>query len=435
MNSLLRSVHLLVLSSLILLSITALAEPLSLKQAVALAISHGAVIGTSKEDEQRAFATYLETRDAFVPQLAVGSGLGATWGFPLSLENAAPSILNVNAQSSLINPALREFTRAARTEWQATTIQSKDQRSQLVQDAVLTYTELSKWESQVDHLRQEQADALRIENIIDQRIREGVDNPLERNQARLTTARAHLRVTEAQGSIDVLRERLAQLTGLTASSIVTAPDSIPDFPAITPEDDVPAKAAQMSPLVQMMENHAIAAAFRARGEHRALWPTVDFAAQYALLSTFNNYENYFRAGSFQRNNATVGVVLRFPFFSLAQHARAQGADADLIHAKKQVQITKNQVSVETLRLQRAVEQLQAAQEVAGISYQMAQSNLAAVKIRMDADTATLHEGVDARTQAAEQYDTLQDANFQLERARISLLRATGGLESWVETGK
>jgi outer membrane protein TolC len=435
MNSLLRSVHLLVLSSLILLSITALAEPLSLKQAVALAISHGAVIGTSKEDEQRAFATYLETRDAFVPQLAVGSGLGATWGFPLSLENAAPSILNVNAQSSLINPALREFTRAARTEWQATTIQSKDQRSQLVQDAVLTYTELSKWESQVDHLRQEQADALRIENIIDQRIREGVDNPLERNQARLTTARAHLRVTEAQGSIDVLRERLAQLTGLTASSIVTAPDSIPDFPAITPEDDVPAKAAQMSPLVQMMENHAIAAAFRARGEHRALWPTVDFAAQYALLSTFNNYENYFRAGSFQRNNATVGVVLRFPFFSLAQHARAQGADADLIHAKKRVQITKNQVSVETLRLQRAVEQLQAAQEVAGISYQMAQSNLAAVKIRMDADTATLHEGVDARTQAAEQYDTLQDANFQLERARISLLRATGGLESWVETGK
>jgi outer membrane protein TolC len=435
MNSLLRSVHLLVLSSLILLSITALAEPLSLKQAVALAISHGAVIGTSKEDEQRAFATYLETRDAFVPQLAVGSGLGATWGFPLSLENAAPSILNVNAQSSLINPALREFTRAARTEWQATTIQSKDQRSQLVQDAVLTYTELSKWESLVDHLRQEQADALRIENIIDQRIREGVDNPLERNQARLTTARAHLRVTEAQGSIDVLRERLAQLTGLAASSIVTAPDSIPDFPAITTEDDMAAKAAETSPLVRMMKSHAIAAAFRSRGEHRALWPTVDFAAQYALLSTFNNYENYFRAGSFQRNNATVGVVLRFPFFSLAQHARAQGADADLIHAKKQVQITKNQVSVETLRLQRAVEQLQAAQEVADISYQMAQSNLAAVKIRMDADTATLHEGVDARTQAAEQYDTLQDANFQLERARISLLRATGGLESWVETGK
>ncbi|MGH9511933.1 MAG: TolC family protein [Terriglobales bacterium] len=410
------------------------AQPLSLKHAVELTISHSAVVGTSKEDEQRAFATYVETKDAYVPQLAVGSGLGATWGFPLSLENAAPSILNVNAQSSLISPALREFTRAAKTEWQASKIQSKDQRGQLVQDAVLTYTELSKWESLIDHLRQEQADALRIENIVDQRIREGVDNPLERNQARLTTAQAHLRVTEAQGSIDVLGQRLAQLTGLPAASIVTEPASIPDLPAVAAEDDVPAKAVQISPLVQTAETHALAAAFKARGEHRAMWPTVDFAAQYALLSTFNNYESYFRAGSFQRNNATIGVVIRFPFFSLSQRARAEGADADLIHAKKQVQITKNQVSDEALRLQRAVEQLQAAQEVADISYQIAKSNLDAVKIRMDAGTATLHEAVDARTQTGERYDVLQDANFQLERAKITLLRATGELEKWAQSG-
>jgi len=30
---------------------------------------------------------------------------------------------------------------------------------------------------------------------------------------------------------------------------------------------------------------------------------------------------------------------------------------------------------------------------------------------------------------------LQDANFQLERARIALLRATGQLESWVGVAK
>lgn len=417
------------------LSALAFAEPLSLKRAVELAVSHGAVIGTSKEDEQRAFATYLETKDQFVPQLAAGSGLGATWGFPLSLENAAPSILNVSAQSSLINPALREFSRAAKTEWQATTIQSKDQRNQLVQDTVLTYVELNKWESLIDHLRQEQADSLRIENIVDQRIREGVDNPQERNQARLTTAQAHLRVTEAQGSIDVLRERLAQLTGLNAASIVTAPESIPDLPETKLEEDASPKAAQINPLVQAAEVHALAAGFRARGEHRALWPTADFAAQYALLSTFNNYENYFRAGSFQRNNATIGVVLRFPFFSLSQRARAEGADADLIHAKKQVQITRNQVSVETLRLERTVDQLQAAREVADISNQIAQSNLDAVKIRMDSGTATLHEAVEARIQTEERYDALQDADFQLERARIGLLRATGDLETWAESAK
>ena len=426
--SLMLSVALFLASSFLASSLAA--EQLPLKRAVELAVSHGSATGTGREDEQRAFSTYIETKDSFMPQLAVGSGLGATWGFPLSLEGAAPSILNVNAQSSLINPALREFTRAARTEWKATTIQSKEQRNQVIEDAVLTYTELAKWETLVDHLRQQQADALKIENIVDQRIRAGVDNPLERNQARLTTARAHLRVTEAQGSIDVLRERLSQLTGLPASSIVTVPDSIPAIPEVKQEEDAAAKAVQQSPLVQAAAAHAVAADFRARGERRAMWPTVDFAAQYALLSTFNNYENYFKSGSFQPNNATVGVVIRFPFLSLSQHARAEGAKADVVHAQKQVQITKSQVSVEALRLQRSVEQMEGAQEVASISYDIAQSNLDAVKIRMDAGTATIHDAIDARTQAGERFDALQDANFQLQRARISLLRETGQLEAW-----
>ncbi len=60
-----------------------LAEPLSLKRAVELAISHGEVVGASKDDEQRAFATYLETKDQFVPQIAVGSGLGSNLGIPV----------------------------------------------------------------------------------------------------------------------------------------------------------------------------------------------------------------------------------------------------------------------------------------------------------------------------------------------------------------
>jgi hypothetical protein len=42
---------------------------------------------------------------------------------------------------------------------------------------------------------------------------------------------------------------------------------------------------------------------------------------------------------------------------------------------------------------------------------------------------------DARSQANERYDALQDTNFELQRARISLLRATGELEAWVGVGK
>ena len=166
-----------------------------------------------------------------------------------------------------------------------------------------------------------------------------------------------------------------------------------------------------------------------------MWPTIDFAAQYGLLATFNNYQNFFQHGSFQRHNATVGVAIRFPFLNPTQHARAQVADAEALHAKKDVEATRNQVSEQTLKLQRSVQQLTAAQQVVDLENQIAKSNLDAVQVKVDAGSATLHDLDDVRSQANERYDALQDTNFELARARISLLRATGELEDWVGVGK
>lgn len=425
---------LLLVAAFLLSSVAKLvAEPLPLKRAVELALSHSTTAGVASADEQRAFASYREARNQFMPQFIIGSGLGKSWGFPLSLEGSAPALVNLNSQSALLNPALRDFIRAAKTEAAAASSRTKDQRNEVIQDTVLSYAELSKWEALLKHLGQEQENALTMEQIVDERIQEGVDKPLARNQAKLITARVRLRMAEAQGAMDVLRNRLSHLTGLPPASIETAPDSVPPLPEVKQEDDLPGKAVQTNPAVQAAETRATAQDFRARGEHRAMWPSVDFAAQYALLSTYNNYDLFFK--TFQRHNATLGVAIRFPFLSPSQRARAQSADADALRAKKQAEAAKNQVSEETLRLQRSVEQLAAAQQVADLEYQVAQSNLEATQVRVEAGTATVHDAEDARNQADERFNALQDANFQLERARIILLRATGELETWLGAGR
>jgi outer membrane protein TolC len=411
------------------------AEQLPLKHAVELALGHSTTMEASHIDEQRAFASYHEVRNQYLPQLTVGSGLGKSWGYPLSLEGSAPSIINTTAQSAVFNPALRDFVRAAKTEWQESAIQTKDQRSQVIQETVLSYAELSKWEMQMSHLSHDYEEALKMEQTVNQRVLAGVDNPLIRNQARLNAARVYLHISQAQGAIDVLRNRLSQLTGLPATAIETVPESIPPLPEVRQDDNLAAKAVQDNPLIQIADNRASALAFRARGEHRAAWPTLDFAAQYALLATFNNYEQFFQPHSFQQNNATVGVQIRFPFLNPSQRARAQASDAAALHARKDVEATKNQVSEQTLKLQRSVAQLAAAQQVVDLEYQIAKSDLDAVQVRVDAGGATLHDLDDARNQANERYDALQDTNFELQRARISLLRATGELEDWVGVGK
>ncbi|HSS95852.1 MAG TPA: TolC family protein [Terriglobales bacterium] len=413
------------------LSVSSLAEPLPLKHAVELALSHGAAATDS--DEQRAFASYHEARNQYVPQFVVGSGLGKSWGFPLSLEGSAPSILNVNSQSAIFNPALREFVRGAKSDWQASMYQTKDQREQLIQDTVLTYAELNHWEQTLSHLEQEQADAAKMESVVIQRVEAGVDSAAMKNQARLVAARTRLRAAEAHGSIDILRNRLSQLTGFPADKIETVTDSIPSLPEVKQEDDLAAKAMQASPIVLQAENHALAESFRAKGEHRSLLPSIDFAAQYALLAEYNNYDVFYN--SFQRHNATVGVSIRFPFFNASQHSRAQAADATAQHAKADAKTAKDRVSDQTLKLQRSVEQLSAAQEVASLEYQISQSNVEALQVRVDAGTANVHDMDDARTQANERYHAFQSADFELQRAKIGLLRATGELESWVGVPK
>jgi outer membrane protein len=425
-----------ILSVVLALSLPRLAaEPLPLRRAVELALAHSTAAAAANADQQRVFASYREMRNQYIPQLIVGSGLGKSWGYPLSLEGSAPSIVNVTSQSALINASLRDFIRAAKTDWSAATLQTKDQRNQVIQDTVLSYAELSKWEALVGHLQEEHAAALQSEQMVSARIKEGVDSPQMQNKAHLSAARLRLRLAEAQGAIDVIRNRLSHLTGLPDATIETESESMPPLPAVKQDEDLPGKAVQTSPAIQAAQGRAEAESMRARGEHRAMLPTVDFAAQYALLADYNNYQDFFQPGSFQRNNATLGVSIKFPIFSRSQRARADAADATALKATKDVETAKNQVSEETLRLQRSVEQMAAAREVADLEYQVAQSNLESLRVRMDAGSIGWHDVQDAREQVNERYNSLQDANFQLERAQITLLRATGELESWVGSSK
>jgi outer membrane protein TolC len=410
------------------------AEPLPLDRAIRLALAHSTGSAIANADVQRAFASYRELRNNFVPQLVAGSGLGWTYGYPLSIQGSPPSLLDVVAQSSIFNPAQRQFLGAAKIDWQAAQFQDKDQRNAVIQDVALTYAELAKWEARLARLQDYEAEARKLEQAVTARLQEGVDSAVDLNKAKLGAARVRLHQAEARGSADVLRRHLSTLTGLPVSSIELAPETIPALPSIAPQEDLSEKAVASSPALKFAEQHSLAESMRAAGEHRSLLPTIDFSAQYARFSTFNHYAEYLPKGTFQPDNATIGLALRIPLFNASQRARSDAAAAEALKAKKQAEATRNQVAEETLKLQRAAEQLAAAREVAELEYQLAQSGLEAAQTRVDAKTGTLHELADARVQAAERFLLFQDADFEYQRVRMNLLRATGDLEKWALPG-
>ena len=413
------------------LSSLSFAEQLSFKRAIELALRNSAASVIADADEKKAKAGYLEMRNQYLPQMSLGSGIAYSNGFPLSIEGAAPSIINLNSSQYLVNFAGRDFLKAARKEWGAAQKSTQDKRAQVILDTALTYAELDKYASSLKIMEQQQEAAQRAEQVASDRFRAGLDAETEFTKAKLNSARVRMAAANARGNADLLRLKLSQLTGLSPDNIETVTETIPQLP------DAPQSMTkeQVNNHLAVQSANEVAAGreLRAKAEHKLNLPAIDLAGQYGLLARYNNYDEFFK--KFQRHNVTVGLVIRFPFLNFAQNARAEAADAEALRAKKEAEAVKGQVASETLKLQRTVEQLAAARDIAKLEYQLASADSSAAKTRVEAGQATVRDQENARLGEQQKYSAFIDAQFELERAQMTLMRQTGEIEKWVGLGQ
>jgi outer membrane protein TolC len=400
------------------------AQPVTFKQAIELAVRNSAVAGAADADVERTRAAYQETRAQYVPQLYLGSGLAYSFGFPLG----EPSIFKVSSTGLLYNPAQREFIRAARSDNRAAGLNRYEKKDQVILETALSYSELDKNQSSINILRQQEQAALKYEEIEQQRIQAGVDPAVEMTRAKLNTARVRLKIAQVLAGADTLRLRLSQLTGLPAREFETITESIPRLPEVSQDDDLATRAVSVSPAVKSAQEVAAAKLFQARGEHKQLYPSVDLVGQYARFAKYNNYDQYYK--NFQANNGALGVEIRIPFLNKAQRDHSEAAYAEALRLRKEVDTAKEQVSTETLKLQRTVAQLSAARDVAKLEYQLAQNNTETIQTRVDAGQATLRDQQQAQLEENDKYSALLDSTYELEKAQMQLLKQTGDLEKW-----
>ncbi len=404
------------------------AEPLRFHTAVDLALQHSGVMGIATINQWRSQKAYEEVRNHWLPQLTAGSGLGYSLGFPLTLEGSAPSVANFTSTQAVFNLSLKQFLKAAKIDWKATSFDVQDKRAEVILDTALSYAQLVNLTAKLTTLADAQTAAEKAEFITEQRLKEGVDSKLELTRSQLAAARIRLRIADAQGQLDVLREHLAKLTGLTPADVQPDPDSMPQLPLFSQEDDLSARAVANSPVVKLADQKVESAAARAKGEHRATLPYADLASQYAYLARFNNYDQYFL--KYTSNNLAAGLNIKFPFLNPVQKAHAQQADADTIVARKQADLTRNEVSENALKLQRSLRQLQAARDVAKLEWQVSQGDLEGVRARIQTGAANTRDEQVSQLDVNDKYAAYLDTEFELARASLQLLRITGELENW-----
>jgi outer membrane protein TolC len=404
-------------------------EPLRFRSAVELALQHSGISAIAAANQFKSQKAYEEVRNHFYkPQLTVGSGLGYSYGFPLTLEGSAPSVANFTSQSSFFNLSLREFMKAAKIDWKASALDVQDKRAEVILDASLSYAQLVNLVGKLNTLADAQKAADKAQFVTEQRVNEGVDSKLDLTKSQLAAARIRLRVADAQAQADVLREHLANLTGLKPAEIRPDPESMPQLPLISQEDDLAARAAANNPAVKLADQKADAAAARAKGEHKATLPFADIAAQYAYLARFNNYDQYFL--HYNANNLAAGLNIKFPFYNPVQKAHAAQADADTIVARKQADLARNEISENALKLQRSLTQLQAARDVSKLEWQVSQGDFEAVQARIQTGSANTRDLQLAQLDVNDKYAAYLDAEFEVTRNSLQLLRLTGELENW-----
>jgi outer membrane protein TolC len=396
--------------------------------AVDLALRNSTQVRISAADVQHAEAAVMESVDAYKPSFSVGSSLGYSYGFPVG----QPSVYSVAAQSLAFSFSQPKYIRAARAALLASQLQLKDTRQQVILDAALDYIGLTTVSQQITALDQETEFVRRLVEIETERVDAGLDSKVELTQARLTGAQVTLRRLHLVDHADMLRARLAHLTGLSPADLVSEPQTIPHAPEI-PEPGGAGDSSGVKAAYASAQAKLFTAAGDARQNNR---PTFAFGGEYNRYAKFNNYNEYYLR--FQHNNFNVGIQITLPVFDATRKAKAQGSSAEAAQATAQADQLRDQTSEQILQLQKNVAELTAQEKVAELQNELAQDQLDTITTQLHLGSGT---GGAAPLPKDEQAAHVRERNFfvdmletrlQLTEARLSLLRSMGRIEEWAK---
>ena len=405
---------------------------MSFYTAVDLALRNSHEVKMAAADVDRAAAGVSQARDAYVPTMAIGSSVGYSYGFPVG----QPTLANATANSLVLSFSQPAMIRSARASLAAARAALRNTREKVVADTALNYIELDTDKRELEALDQQHSFGERLVEIERDRNASGLSSAMDVTQAELINAQLELRRLHIQDHMNLLRLRLANLTGLPEDSIAPEPASIPAPPTAPTTETLNATLTTHSPAIASSEADAQSKQFIAVSDRGKIWrPEVAFGIQYSRYAKFNNYAEYYLR--FQHNNFDVGINLVLPIFDAQARDRARGSAADAVHAREQANVFRLQLAEQTRELSGGLAELRAQQKIARLQSDSAQENVDAVMTQLQNGTGnpnatplTPRDEERARIEERRRYVDKLDADFQLMQAAIQLQRSLGTVEEW-----
>lgn len=424
------------LSTLALLSSFRATAQVSLYTAVDMALRNSTAVRIAQADVMHATAGLTETKDAYIPDLVLGSSLGYSYGFPLG----EPSVFNVTSHSLLFTFSQPDYIRAARAALLSTELNLKDSREQVILDTSLDYIQLDKTQKELAALEQEKTYADKLVTIEEDRVIAGVENRMELTRAKLTAAQIELKRLHLQDDAELLCQRLSHLTGLPAKGFITDTSTIPSPPGLSSEGDLHQRVNTLNAGVGAAQASAKSKMYLSFGDERqVLRPQFTVAGEYNRFASFNNYDEFY--AHFQSNNFGIGIQIKVPLFDVSLKARARESSAEAARAAAQADQARDVATEQVFQLQKSLSELAAQQRVAQLQAELSQEQLDVIVTQLangsgspNGPVITPKDEQQAHILERQRYEEVLDANYAVTRAELSLMRSIGTIEAWAKSG-
>jgi outer membrane protein len=406
-------------------------SPLTLRQAVTLALENSRDVKLAQLQYNVALGEVGVDRAVFLPNLYTGSGVAYTSGFPSLPGGQAPAIFELDYRQTLFNPLLKSRQHAAEDRATNLKLELDRTRDNVRIETASSYLELAKVRHSLALLEKERVSGEKILEVVRERIAANQELSIEATRSQLELARVQQRIVKLEDREQTLVAELHDLTGIADTQSIEVEAEVPSFSEALStgtaaiQAQIVALAMESDPRVAEAENERSARERLFHGARLSYFPTVDLVGQYLVLSKFNNYEEFYK--TFVRNNVSVGVQITIPLFAATTAANVRLAKRELDEAQQTVGNKRYQVRMEVQQKAHNLRELDADREVARLDLQLAQENVQLEQAKYDQGRATLQEIEQLRLEESDKWVAFLDADFARQQAQLGLLEATGQL--------
>jgi outer membrane protein TolC len=376
-----------------------------------------------------------EAHDAFIPVVTVDGGIGKSVDVPQGL----PTVFSMSTQSAVFNIAQVQAVKAAQNALKAANLDLSDAQQTVEEDTAATYLALDTAQRRHAAMLEEIGFAKRLQTIIQDRLDAGQDTQVELLRSKRTVAQISLALLQSEDEIVNLRDHLARALGMPGVPLAAEGGSIPAMPALMKEEPTGA----LSPAVQAIFSNAEGKRESARGDSLSRYlPQLILVGNFSKIDTSQSQSNFldYYPGFIgkKQDAASIGIQARVPLFDMGQAARARESNAEAEHLRYEAEAQKNVFLEARSKLKRSTEELALRSDVAQLDFELARQQVQTVLLQLNNGTGdpagpqpTPKDEQNARLQERQKFVDLLDAQMDLQKAQVQLMRQNGTLDDWL----